>query len=99
MPLIQQLRGYAKTVLTVAFRGSLMPDMLAYIGQANYIDALSVLDPALIRRLESSTRRRRDHDAQPRTTETEYEEVYHPSSEPDWDSEQGYIEEEYVEEV
>jgi uncharacterized LabA/DUF88 family protein len=59
IPLIQHLKKQARSVMAVAFRGNISGDLLMNVGSDNFIDALTLLDPLMLKRLEEMARRQR----------------------------------------
>jgi hypothetical protein len=59
IPVIQHLKKQARSVFAVAFRGNISGDLLMNIGAENFIDALMLLDPHMMRRLDEMARRQR----------------------------------------
>ncbi len=91
LPVIQQLRKHGRTAMTVAFRGHVSPDLMAYIGQQNYFDPLSLLDPAMSRRLDEAVRHHRDYDSyQRRETYDDYQPQ--ESYDSNWEARREYVE-------
>lgn len=60
IPVIQHLKKQARSVFAVAFRGNISGDLLQNIGPQNFIDALTLIGPAMLGRLEDSARRHRE---------------------------------------
>jgi len=62
IPVIQHLKRQARTVLVVAFRGNISGDLMMNIGSRCFIDAMTLLDPAMMKRLAHQAERQRDAD-------------------------------------
>ncbi len=60
IPVIQHLKKQARSVFAVAFRGNISGDLLLNIGPQNFIDALTLIGPDMLGRLEDSARRHRE---------------------------------------
>ncbi len=63
IPVIQHLKKQARSVFAVAFRGNISGDLLLNIGPQNFIDAITLIGPDMLRRLEDSARRHREIEA------------------------------------
>lgn len=63
IPVIQHLKKQGRAVLTVAFRGSISGDLLMNVGAENFIDAITLFDPDVLKRLEDASQRQRDYEA------------------------------------
>jgi hypothetical protein len=57
IPVIQHLRRQARSVPVAAFRGSSSGDLLLNVGEKNFIEAMDLIDPRMIQRLEFATRK------------------------------------------
>jgi hypothetical protein len=90
IPVIQHLKQRARSVMGVAFKGVFTADFLAYVGPQSYLDLASLLDPAMVHRLEEYARRYRDYDGGRR----DYEEYRQPEAAPEtnWEQRREYIE-------
>lgn len=60
IPVIQHLKKQARTVYAVAFRGNISGDLLQNIGSRYFIDAVTLIDGTMLRRLEDSARRQQE---------------------------------------
>jgi hypothetical protein len=60
IPVIQHLKKQARTVYAVAFRGNISGDLLLNVGSRYFIDAVTLIDQVMLKRLESSARRQRE---------------------------------------
>lgn len=60
IPVIQHLKKQARSVFAVSFRGNISGDLLLNIGPQNFIDALTLIGPEMLSRLEDSMRRQRE---------------------------------------
>jgi hypothetical protein len=63
IPVIQHLKKQARSVFAVSFRGNISGDLLLNVGPQNFIDALTLIGPEMLARLEDSMRRQRDMEA------------------------------------
>ncbi|MDB5036037.1 MAG: hypothetical protein JWQ98_3278 [Chlorobi bacterium] len=63
IPVIQHLKKQARSVFAVAFRGNISGDLLLNVGPQNFIDAVTLIDPEMMKRLEMSARRQREIEA------------------------------------
>jgi hypothetical protein len=63
IPVIQHLKKQARSVFAVAFRGNISGDLLLNIGPQNFIDAVTLIGPEMLKRLEDSARRQREIEA------------------------------------
>jgi uncharacterized LabA/DUF88 family protein len=59
IPVIQHLKKQARSVRAVAFSGHMSGDLLMIVGAENVIDAMTLLEPAMIARLEEMAIRQR----------------------------------------
>lgn len=62
IPVIQHLKRQARYVYAVAFRGNISSDLMMNVGSRYFIDAVSLLDPNAIKRLEHQAERQREAD-------------------------------------
>ncbi len=62
IPVIQHLKRQARHVYAVAFRGNISSDLMMNVSSRYFIDAVSLLDPTAIKRLEQQAERQREAD-------------------------------------
>ncbi len=62
IPVIQHLKRQARIIYAVAFRGNISGDLLLNIGPRFFIDAVGLLDPNAVKRLEHQAMRQREAD-------------------------------------
>lgn len=60
IPVVQHLRRQARSVLVAAFKSNTSGDLLLNVGEQNFIEAMDLIDPKMIRRLEIAVRKQQE---------------------------------------